>query len=53
MVRFKQWTALAGATALLMTGCSAGSAEEGGGKLDWGRCKATADGSDYGASSSG
>ena len=50
MVRFKLWTVLAAAVALLVAGCSGGSTEEGGGdglssqNLDWGRCKATAEG---------
>ncbi|GAA4538290.1 alpha/beta hydrolase [Streptomyces collinus] len=44
MMRFVRWTALAAASALLAAGCSAGSSDDGGSGLSWGRCKATAEG---------
>jgi pimeloyl-ACP methyl ester carboxylesterase len=47
MGRFARWTALAAAAALLTAGCGDSSEEEGGPlteqRLDWGRCKSTAD----------
>jgi pimeloyl-ACP methyl ester carboxylesterase len=49
MTRFVRWAAVTAAAAMLVSGCSGGGSDDGdassgsSGKLDWGRCRATAE----------